>query len=72
MSVSFNDMIKNKTLDSYTKKEEDIFYEEGDKCPKCKNGILVNRQETDTGWVYLECQGCKYDATEDVKEVKTK
>ena len=47
-------------------------YEEGDKCPNCKEGILVvNPPHNDDGICYLKCQDCNYDATDDIyREVK--
>ena len=46
------------------------YYNEGDDCPKCKNGMLIAQQEQDTGWVDIKCQDCGYIATDDEKQLK--
>ena len=46
------------------------YYEEGDKCPKCKKGMLVTQPpHNEDGICYLKCQDCNYDATDDLKEL---
>jgi transposase-like protein len=49
------------------KKEHEERLEEGDSCPKCKNGMLVinNPSEASGGLAELRCEDCNYDATED-------
>ena len=46
------------------------YYDEGNKCPKCKKDILVSTMEKDTGYIFCKCQGCNYDATEITKPTK--
>lgn len=49
----------------------DKYYEEGDKCPKCKKGSLAFNLCQLDGISYLKCQRCNYDATEDIwREIK--
>ena len=46
----------------------ELYYEEGDRCPKCEKEILIITQDNQTGINYLKCQGCYYDATDDERE----
>ena len=43
-------------------------YDEGDNCPKCKQGMLVIMGPDDCGNNFIKCQDCNYDATEEEKE----
>ena len=48
----------------------ETYFNEGDKCPKCNDGILIVEQECDTGWNKLVCQNerCLFDASDYTKE----